>query len=1208
MKVNFTKNFLISFFILFSGSLTAQNLDSKTLREHQAVKDYIAREESKRNSYNSSPDAPAYAKKDEGGSLAKTSRTKNYKTVLMNGNKIKILLTDYGGIGGGYDFANNREFGNVIWKGVPYVFQFIPVVGAAVPDASNPNKKLHIISDALDDYELHGLIEINPTKDTLWQFNPLPGYADPDQESMAINPDNDLDGDGKPDSWPHEWYNPTLGQYVWPGYLKQGENNADYEVFWGMDDRENREFNYFPFNNDPSRRGLGIKIEGRAFQWTNSLAENAVFFVYTITNISDKDLDSVFFGIYGDPDLGGSADNADDIGFFIPPFSIPGHNVDDIPLYSRSMVYLRDEKSNSSSFGPTYFLGCKFLESPGNPNDGIDNDDDGLTDESQFNLLDDDGDWNRETDDVGLDGISNTADFGESDGAPTAGDLLQDGSLNPLRPGEPNFEYTDLDEADQIGLTSFSDWVWKSFPGGVANDEEVWTRNKPGQFAEFETEGADITFTFGSGYISLKKGESKRISMALLLGVDYDDLLTTAATIQDIYNKNYNFFKPPTLPTLTAVPDDKKVTLYWDTNAEESIDPLFGKDFEGYVIYRSTDPSFSDIQNISDAKGAPFLYEPLKMADGRECKWDRIKTAEPFVDVPDSTGYFNGTYDLGETFTDVNGDGIWSSKEPDMGYSPIAYPGRGVHYYLGNNSGLVHSFIDSNNVINGKTYYYAVVAYDHGDISGIPPSETTKKILVDAITNEITLDKNTAAVIPGPRASGYQQPVYNNSMVNHPSGISNGEIDFIILNDLLVDDNEYILSFDDSLTIDGIKTRAKNYSIIDPKVYTKSLSFFGTNFTDIGYSNIIDDQYLKLKDENGTEYSRVDANDTSNYIINLIDGKIRRSASSSIPDDPSKIYTLEFKYKPISQSTFLNNEDNNDVFNGIKVQLSDYPRIEFNPDPEYSKWIKGTSTMSFFVAPSSLGSASIKETYPADYVVEFYSDYVDSANRVSTGQPITKIPVKYKVQEVTPGKIPQNVYTVLNENVSSSGVIINNQWDIGEEVVFYKTGQTGEQGSKLTWGLKLSYPAEGDTIYPGDGDALFISIKRPFTEEDTFYVKTVKGKIDNLAASSSLDNIYVVPNPYVGYNELEPANVLPGQGRGERRVYFENLPSRCTIRIYTLSGDPVRTLEHDAGPDNAREFWNLLNKDGFSVSYGLYIAHIDAPGIGEKMIKFALIK
>jgi hypothetical protein len=73
-------------------------------------------------------------------------------------------------------------------------------------------------------------------------------------------------------------------------------------------------------------------------------------------------------------------------------------------------------------------------------------------------------------------------------------------------------------------------------------------------------------------------------------------------------------------------------------------------------------------------------------------------------------------------------------------------------------------------------------------------------------------------------------------------------------------------------------------------------------------------------------------------------------------------------------------------------------------------------------------------------------------------------------------------------------------------------------------------------------------------------------------------------------------------------VYFENLPSRCTIRIYSLSGDPVRTLEHDSGIANGREYWNLLNRDGFSVSYGLYIAHIDAPGVGEKIIKFALIK
>jgi hypothetical protein len=105
-----------------------------------------------------------------------------------------------------------------------------------------------------------------------------------------------------------------------------------------------------------------------------------------------------------------------------------------------------------------------------------------------------------------------------------------------------------------------------------------------------------------------------------------------------------------------------------------------------------------------------------------------------------------------------------------------------------------------------------------------------------------------------------------------------------------------------------------------------------------------------------------------------------------------------------------------------------------------------------------------------------------------------------------------------------------------------------------------------------------------------------------------MDNIYVVPNPYVGYSTIEPTNRLPGDTRGERRIYFENLPQRCTIRIFTINGDLVQIIEHDTGVDNAREYWNLLNRDGFGVAYGIYVAHLDAPGVGEKVLKFALIK
>ena len=48
----------------------------------------------------------------------------------------------------------------------------------------------------------------------------------------------------------------------------------------------------------------------------------------------------------------------------------------------------------------------EFLESPGNPNDGIDNDEDGMIDESQFDGIDNDGDWDPEVDDIGSDGLA----------------------------------------------------------------------------------------------------------------------------------------------------------------------------------------------------------------------------------------------------------------------------------------------------------------------------------------------------------------------------------------------------------------------------------------------------------------------------------------------------------------------------------------------------------------------------------------------------------------------------------------------------------------------------------------------------------------------------------------------------------------------------------------------------------------------------------
>ena len=305
---------------------------------------------------------------------------------------------------------------------------------------------------------------------------------------------------------------------------------------------------------------------------------------------------------------------------------------------------------------------------------------DNMLDERRDDNLDNDGDWSFEFDDVGADGKAGTLDFGEGDGIPT--------------PGEPNFDDKDIDESDQIGLTNFHYFE----PAGniaMSDDINMWSRLLPGRFDvpstiinNVATSGEDGDFMYGSGYFPLLAGKTERFSLALCFGTDYDAVLKTKQIAQTIYNANYNFPKPPDKPTLTATAGDGKVTLYWDRVAEESIDPsLRVNDFEGYKIYKGTDPDLSDALSITNASGDKVFYKPVIQ------------------------------YDL------INGiKGIFPSSANLLSLTD------GAPFNLGTDNGIQNFFVDTD-VQNGRTYYYALVAYDRGDPSkDIYPTENTRFI------------------------------------------------------------------------------------------------------------------------------------------------------------------------------------------------------------------------------------------------------------------------------------------------------------------------------------------------------------------------------------------------------------------------------------------------------------------------------------------------
>ena len=147
-----------------------------------------------------------------------------------------------------------------------------------------------------------------------------------------------------------------------------------------------------------------------------------------------------------------------------------------------------------------------------------------------------------------------------------------------------------------------------------------------------------------------------------------------------------------------------------------------------------------------------------------------------------------------------------------------------------------------------------------------------------------------------------------------------------------------------------------------------------------------------------------------------------------------------------------------------------------------------------------------------------------------------------------------------------------------------------------------------DVFDPVQGDIFRVAIDRPFSIEDVYSFTSTASSINADSARESLKDITVVPNPYVVAASWEPRHLYQS-GRGPRKIDFINLPNKCTIKIFTLAGYLVNTIEHDDVYENGTESWNLLSKDGLEIAYGVYLYHVDAYELGvETTGKFAVIK
>jgi hypothetical protein len=231
-------------------------------------------------------------------------------------------------------------------------------------------------------------------------------------------------------------------------------------------------------------------------------------------------------------------------------------------------------------------------------------------------------------------------------------------------------------------------------------------------------------------------------------------------------------------------------------------------------------------------------------------------------------------------------------------------------------------------------------------------------------------------------------------------------------------------------------------------------------------------------------------------------------------------------------------------------------------------------------------------------------------DRGTFSRKIASVPVNFRVVDARTGRDVPFAYHAnpgVNRTAGSLAALYNSTERRTYSDIIYILNGSGE----IAWQVSFEPYNSNEPWVPGKGELVHLAQGRQFTSEDVFSFTVVDGVntagFDTELARTNLDNIRVVPNPYRVTHVAEPR---PTAARPQqlRQLHFTNLPAQCTIRIFTVAGRLVQTLNVNNTIDNGTYVWDMLTKDNLELSYGIYLYHVEAPGVGSTTGKFAVMK
>lgn len=967
-------------------------------------------------------------------------------------------------------------------------------------------------------------------------------------------------------------YSPTLGAGRQIN-LDAGERPdiiGDQGIWWVMNDVGN-----VHGWSGASPIGLEVRVLAFGFNTADAL-NNTTFYKYQLFYRNNAPLQNTYIGYFSDPDLG---DYQDDY---------VGSDID----LGLGFVYNGDtfDAPNAGGYGSLPpALGYDYFQGPLVNADGIDNDGDGVTDEEDERLQVD------------------TFFYFTNASGPTSDPSSADDRARV------SYQYMQGIWKDGVPMTRGGDGY---NPGSTEITRFAFPGDPPGFWSEYNVDGlgtsttpSDRRFGVASGPFTLNPNDKQEIVFGILWSTAPDACASTATpqiaslqqlkfddiTVQGAFNAQFVLPSPPSALELTATPLDQEVIL--------DFEPIQGTLFD--LINYEVESPFAEA-------GAPdntYNFEGIRIIQYRN--------------EQDQTGTVIATYDLNNSVTTV----VDSRLDCSTGAIVTGVVAQGTNSGTENTiptsiSITTDAFRSGNALINNQTYYFGVQPYAYNEFSS-PQRVFSAPLTRVAVRPTNISSRNDGTVLNAGT---------NDALMSTPSATTRGEgtISAVITNPAALTGDDYQVQFFTQLdangnpAVDGSGAPfAPNYRIVNATTGTVILD--GNAYFQ-RYGTVLP-QTTQVAQADGLTFSvEGPANGFSNFLLVANSGGAVTPATGAGADYNGFPAPAGWRGSAGIQQLLDGNTNAAPVF---------------GTDAIWFFATGGRATYQEFL-DRALRNDNADRVFPRDFEARFTAEGSTSYQRFGDD---SLVPIPFEIWDIgiaTPNDPSDDVRMIPalldidgdgTYNLSSADSPISGGADDPETdwVYWYypndmTPGRSGydawlanaatapaDHGAEVLarttfagWNLGAAPPYS--LPYPEQGSVFRLVTFKPNQPGDSYTISTAEvaaSRGDATTAESALDLIAVTPNPYRGESGYE-------QSGNDNVVRFVNLPANATIRIFTLSGTLIRTL-NKANDGNTTLDWDLKTQAQLPAASGIYLIHIegrraDGSVIGERILKFGMVQ